>query len=552
MSLSLSLSSASMSGAGGFGFSGGLGGLSLVKGGGGAGVGLGLGAGAGLGMGLGVGAGSRLGFGGGLGLGLGGGSGIGLGGGAGTGLAIGAGGSGGGFLMASPAFNMGRTIAAGGLSAGSALVAKPAAGPSVAPVLTRAAEKSTLSGLNDRFSSYMAKVHELQAENAVLEAKLSQLTGGADMAPETSSTTSADYEAQLAEYRQTLEALTLDTIRLEIELDNIRGTASELKAKYDFEQGVKFQLEADIAAMKKDIEMASDMRIDLDAKHSSLKSELDFVTKYQMEEMSSLQSKLGTTSVDMPVSMIEVDTGKSFDISAALNKMRTEYEKSVQQHREEADAYYKLKMEEIQTASAKSSEAISSATAEVIVSKKELQALSLELQSLVSMNLVLEQSLAEAQAQSSIGVAEHQAQIAGLESAIETAKSDLHKQILVNQDLLDIKLALDVELSTYKKLLEGDSFNVSVQSSSRPTSFYLSSSPLFPTRSKSPPAAEESQSTVNPALPNVEFTAEDTEKAAETSSYTETYCYTVTESKTESKEIITETTILSDPEESES
>lgn len=48
--------------------------------------------------------------------------------------------------------------------------------------------------------------------------------------------------------------------------------------------------------------------------------------------------------MDTSVSMIEVDTGKSFDISAALNKIRMEYEKSVQQHREEAEAYYKLKV----------------------------------------------------------------------------------------------------------------------------------------------------------------------------------------------------------------
>ncbi len=41
--------------------------------------------------------------------------------------------------------------------------------------------------------------------------------------------------------------------------------------------------------------------------------------------------------MDTSVSMIEVDTGKSFDISVALNKIRMEYEKSVQQHREEAE-----------------------------------------------------------------------------------------------------------------------------------------------------------------------------------------------------------------------
>lgn len=59
-------------------------------------------------------------------------------------------------------------------------------------------------------------------------------------------------------------------------------------------------------------------------------------------------------------------------------------------------------------------------------------------------------------AQSSGGVAEYQNQIRGLEEAIDIAKVDLHKQILSYQELLDVQLVLDAEITNYRTLLNWD------------------------------------------------------------------------------------------------
>lgn len=48
------------------------------------------------------------------------------------------------------------------------------------------------------------------------------------------------------------------------------------------------------------------------------------------------------------------------------------------------------------------------------------------------------------------------ARVKDLEEALQRAKRDMTRQVREYQELMNIKLALDIEISTYRKLLEGE------------------------------------------------------------------------------------------------